>query len=444
MPTVIETIAAWAAAPHTFSPIAQTRAAQAITDTLACMVAGETDPATAAVRSAMAPHGTHGPARLVGGGTATASVAALVNGTAAHALDYDDNFLPAISHASAVIVPALLAIAEQTQASGADFVTAYLIALQAQAHVGQGVGYAHYAAGWHGTSTTGSIGTAAGTAWLLGLDAAGIARALTLGTSMASGIKGQFGTPAKPFHAGMAARNAVEAALLAQAGLSGRLDILEGAQGFRALYAGGTPTTWWEDTPEIPAAHVIETSGLMPKRHPCCGSTHLVLDTVIDLQKTHGFTAAQVARVDTRVGLANWRNLAYPAPINEMQARFSMQYCVARTLHKGVLGLADFTQASVDRYASDPLLQNITMDYDPQSSSIDQPHQTTITLTSGAQLHGTRHFAKGTINDPFTADDRQTKFTDCTRHIAPPATLFATCEAIATQPDLAFLGPLFT
>jgi len=195
MSTVIEAIAAWCAAPPAISNDARRLAREAIADTIACLYAGRSDASTLAVAGAFGWQ-LAGEAPLVTGGRQSPSVSALVNGTAAHALDYDDNFRPGMSHASAVIVPALLAVAERSGASGRAFVDAYLVALQAQAFVGSGVAGSHYTAGWHGTSTVGSIGTAAGVAKLLGMDADGIARALSLGASMASGTKGQFGTVA--------------------------------------------------------------------------------------------------------------------------------------------------------------------------------------------------------------------------------------------------------
>ncbi|BAE74796.1 hypothetical protein SG1521 [Sodalis glossinidius str. 'morsitans'] len=136
----------------------------------------------------------------------------MINATAAHTIDYDDNFAPGMSDASAVLVPTLLAVALADERESTALIDAYLIGLQAQAWVGE----------------------------------AGIAHALSIAVSLASGVKGQFGTPLKPFHAGMAARNAVEAAALAATGMSGRRDIIEGPQGFCELYAGRAAAQWPE------------------------------------------------------------------------------------------------------------------------------------------------------------------------------------------------------
>jgi 2-methylcitrate dehydratase PrpD len=449
MAGVIELIAQWTAAEHRFSDLARLRAKHAVADTIACMAAGIADAAPLAVRRSFADEIAAGPSLVIGGGRASAAVAALVNGTAAHALDYDDNFRPGSTHASAVLVPALLAVAQAEKASGRQLLEAYLVGLEAQAVVGRGVNPSHYTAGWHATSTIGAIGTAAGVAVLLGLDAAGIARAMSLAVSMAAGVKGQFGTPAKPLHAGLAARNAVEAGKLAATGMTGRPDILEAPQGFLELFGGPNPSGWAELALDAP--HSIESHGLMPKRHPCCGSVHNTVDAILDLRARHGFTAEDVVAVETRVGIANLRNLAYPEPQDEMQARFSMTYCVALALLQDRLSLNDFTPTAVARPHVRRLLPLTTM----TAYSVDEegaaggrpPHRVTIRLRDGRVLEAERREAKGTIADPFDDTDRRAKFDDCCRALlAAPArdAIYGALERLDDAPNLGFLAPVFT
>jgi 2-methylcitrate dehydratase PrpD len=449
MTSAIETIAAWSHSADAFSPLARRRASDAIADTIGCMVAGVDDVAPQAVRRAVAPLiGVTGESPVVGGGRAPAATAALVNGTAAHALDYDDNFHPAISHASAVLVPALLATAAPLNISGRALVDAYLVGLEAQAAVGFGVNPSHYTWGWHSTSTCGAIGTAAGVAHLTGLDAAATARAMSMAVSSASGIKGQFGTPAKPFHAGMAARNAVEAAAFGAAGLTGSLDILETRQGFRELFGGPDATGWDGLTLGQPLA--IESFGLVPKRHPCCGATHYVVDMVLDLRAEHNFTAADVASLDCLVSIATTHNLRYPDPQDEMQARFSMHYCVALALSQDRLGLADFTAEQIARPEIRALLKLTTMtarSSDQERASNGRlPHQVVIRLKNGTELKAERLHSKGSIEDPFDDADRLAKFTDCciARLGADmTAELYDALMRLDAQPSLDFLAPVF-
>lgn len=423
-------------------------ARDAIIDTLACMVAGRNDQSTQTVMKAFAVSGGAGEALLVDGTAASPLIGALVNGTAAHALDYDDNFLPGMSHASAVLVPAMLAVVDFDKISGAQLIDAYLAGLQAQALVGAGVGQAHYTAGWHGTSTIGTIGSAVAVAHLLGLDVVTTSRAMTIAVSYASGTKGQFGTLIKPFHAGMAARNAVETALLAKAGMAARADILEGEQGFHALFAGDPRLGWDKIIADSIEAHIIETAGVMPKRHPCCGSTHLIVDALLDLMRVHSFAAADVAHIDALVGIANYRNLSYAQPVDEMQARFSMHYCVARALRQGYLSLADFTPQAVRDYVDDPLLQLVTMrSYhadEEQASQEKLPHQLQVTLHNGQVLSASRRFAVGSLQDPFSETDRLLKFKDACADVQNADALYALLLQLDSHVDLGAISALFT
>lgn len=429
--SVIETIAAWCARHPAFSAQARLLAQDAIADTLGCLYAGRDDFSTQAVRRAWA-HYEHQPA----------SVIALLNGTAAHAIDYDDNFGPGMSHASAVLVPALLAVALEQNRDGSALVEAYLIGLQAQAWVGDVVSQAHYTAGWHGTSTIGCIGTAAGVAWLKGLDEAAIARTLSIAVSLASGIKGQFGTPLKPFHAGMAARNAIDAAELAACGMTGRLDIIECDMGFYQLFNGAgfkaERVAEWLDA----APHVIETVGVMPKKHPCCGSTHRILDAIADLQALHAFSAEDVESVSTKVGISNLRNLAYSSPQDEMQARFSMNYCVAVLLDKGMLSVADFTPLQVARQADAARLARVSMSSwseEEEAERRDLPHIVTLMLKDGRKLTAQRFNAKGSLAEPFSEAEKQQKFADCCGRLRGYQEIYQRLGNLDEESDVNFL-----
>ncbi|KQO83525.1 MmgE/PrpD family protein [Rhizobium sp. Leaf262] len=418
MTTVLEKIARQLVARTSFPAVATGRAEDAIVDTIGCMIAGMNDAAprsvSAAFRDEIKQDGT---SLVFTGGRASRSIAALINGTAAHCLDFDDNFHPARAHASAVLVPALLSVATSSnEFSGIMLVRAYLAGLEAQASVGFGVIPSHYNRGWHGTSTIGCIGAAAGVSVLLGLNEAEVANAMSLATSMASGLKGQFGTGAKPFHAGIAARNAVEAALLAQSGFSGRLDILERPQGFLDLFGGEQATGWadfsWDEK------HIIETRGLVTKLHPCCASTHRAIDAALDLQNEHGFSIEDIERIDTKVGRSAVDNLAYPDPSDEMQARFSMQYCLAVALSNGGLSLRDFTPQAATR----PELRvhmakiNMTSYSAEEERGVERlPHKVSISLKDGRRLSIERLHANGAIMVPLTDNQKRAKIMDCLR-----------------------------
>ena len=435
--TVAGTLARWAAETAiTESTVALTRARQGIWDTIGCVVAGAGDTGAARVRATVAPWGT-GPATVIGARRkAPAPWAALANGMAAHVLDYDDNYHPASTHASAVLVPALLALGEEIGASGACFLDAYVIGSEVQAAVAQGVNRIHYDSGWHGTSTVGTIGTAAACARLLGLDAEAMTNAISLGASMASGTKVQFGSMAKPYHAGMAAQNAVLAAGLAANGVTGRGDALEGRLGFRALYAGPRSPGWKSVLPGLGNPLYIEKYGLAPKLYPCCGSAHRTLDGLLELRRRHGFGAADVAAVETLVGFTNNRNLMYPDPRNEMEARFSMHYCVAVALLFGRLSLADFTPRAVGRPRVRRLLPLTSMRGRPQKDENNDPAKrkpvlVKVRLKDGQVLRTRVQYARGTVFRPFDDGDLEGKFRDCVEGFLAPGAIAATERALA-------------
>ena len=439
---VTKAFAAWAAeTPEITLDVAMQRARDAIYDVTACMVAGAGDEGAARVRATITPYGS-GPATVFGSTTkAPTPWAALANGMAAHALDFDDNYLPGFTHATAVLIPALLPLAEEIDASGRQLMDAYIIGLEMQAAVGLGVNRAHYDMGWHATSTVGCIGTAAACGRLLGFDRERMTNAISLGVSMASGSKVQFGTMAKPFHAGMCAKNAVLAAQLAANGLQARDVALEGPLGFRDLYSSSDTQGWDDIVPNLGNPPAIEAFGLSPKLYPCCGSTHKVLDVVLDLRKQHGFTADEVAKVETLVEFGNKRNLMYTEPRQEMEARFSMNYCVAVALVYGRLSLSDFTPQAVQRPEIRKFLSKVTMDaYEEGAQGPDPtvrlPHKATITLKNGQTLTGESTWARGTIHNPLDASDLPEKFRDCCEGFLTPADFDAAKEILENLPEL--------
>src|SRR6185295_15005941 len=209
-------------------------------DTVGVTLAGASEPASLIVRHVVEAEG--GDACTVFGTPVRASMsgAALANGTAAHALDYDDMCFVSLAHPSAPLVPAVLAAAESARLSGRAVLDAYVVGFEIEARLGRLMNPRHYQRGWHCTSTLGTIGAAAAVGRLLGLDAAAAGHALAIAASQASGLKENFGTMVKPLHAGLAARNGVLAALLARGGMVASRQAFEGPQGFlRAFDSGG-------------------------------------------------------------------------------------------------------------------------------------------------------------------------------------------------------------
>ncbi|SPK77171.1 conserved protein of unknown function (plasmid) [Cupriavidus taiwanensis] len=417
--SVLETLAAWAAnREHVWSNIVLDRAMHAFADTIACTVAGSADPVSLKVAQGLKAWGS-GSATVMGTDSKVpAPWAAMVNGTAAHVLEIDDNFYPALTHASAVLVPALIALGEEIDASGTELLDAYIVGLELHATLGRGVNRSHYFAGWHPTATVGCIGTAGACARLLKLNTVQTIAAMSLAVSMASGNKAQFGTEAKSFQCGMSASNAIVAARLAAAGLQGNPEVLEDPQGFLSLYGGPAPRGWDEPLKKLGNPLALEEFGLAPKRHACCGSAHNAIDCVLDLKREHGFTASDVETIDILVGASNKKNLRYDDPVDEFQARFSMHYNIALALLQGTVTLADFTSEAVQRKAVRDLfkvtrLKARAFEDEPKDPDDRPPHIVTITLKDGRKLEAQRIYARGLIQDPYSDEERLAKIVAC-------------------------------
>jgi 2-methylcitrate dehydratase PrpD len=417
--TVAQKLGAWAACARLDHASEGRRAAsEAIADVIVCMIAGARDEGPRRVRSALGIWGD-GHASVVGSTlTAAPAAAALVNGMAAHALDFDDAFQQGVNHPSAVFVPALLALGEERNASGADLIDAYIVGLEVCSGLARGVMRSHYDIGWHTTSTIGCIAAAAACGRLIGLDADRMAHALSLAVSMAGGCKVQFGTMGKPLHAGLAAQHGITAATLAAAGVEARLSSIEGPMGFLDLCGGPSPTGWGENLDTLGAPLAIESRGLLLKRFPCCSSTHRTLDNLLELRGEFGFRADDVVSMDAWVGFGNARNLMYTAPVTEFEARFSMQYCVAVALLFGTVKLADFTSEAVWRPQVRALFDLTTMHaYEAKdelrNTDLMRPHAIEIKLRDGRTLARSRAMPVGSKDDPLSAEDHRIKFDDC-------------------------------
>ena len=406
-------------------------------DVVACMIAGSRDPAVrAAARAARDWGGLHR--------------AAMVGGVAAHALDYDDNFHPQAGHATAVLAPALFAVAAARGASGSDVLDAYVVGLEVLARIGEGVNLAHYERGWHSTSTIGAMGAAAACARLVRLPPAGVNAAISLGFSMAGGSKLQFGTMAKPVHAGLAALHGVMAAELAAGGITATPEPLEGPWGFRDLFAGPASPGYPGIAARIGRPLAIEQYGLKAKVHPGCASAHCAIDAVLALRREFGIHSTEVASVDVLVNRMSYDNLMYPDPGTEMEARFSMQYCIALALLHGRLTLRDFTPAAIRRAEVRRWLPAITMRHtgagDPLQLADNgrEPAKVTLHLKDGRKPERFVQYAKGVLQAPMSPEELDAKLADCARSLAPAALgkLRSLLDGFERLPDLRALARL--
>lgn len=349
------------------------------------------------------------------GEQAASNDAALINGCAAHALDYDDVALG--GHPSAVLVPAILAEAERLDASGADALQAYLIGYEAWAELFRRDPDPYHLKGWHPTAVLGTVGAACAVAYLNRLPAEQCSHAIALAASMASGLVANFGTMAKPLHAGRAASNAIDAVRLAAAGMTAAQDALEHHAGYlAALSPKGAADR--SDTSSLGSTlHILE-AGLSIKKYPMCYSTHRVVDGVLDLARAHQLKAADIAAVHASIGVSQASMLRNHEPVTGLEAKFSLEFAVAAALLSDRVSLAELTDEYVNRPEVRDLMSRVNVDTTDTHCPIEPVFalndQVTLELRDGRRLaSGDIRFARGNALLPLQPQELHAKFMDC-------------------------------
>ncbi len=417
-----ELLAVWCAdSGKEFSGSSIKKAEIAIADVMGCVLGGRNEPAVIGAGKITPDDGSGKSSAVTHKQPVAAPWAALINGCAAHALDFDDNFFPPVTHASASLVPALLALGEDIDAKPAEIVYAYIAGLEVEAQLGKLVNPSHYESGWHSTSTIGTIGTAAACAVLMKLGEQGILHAISISSSLAAGSKRQFGSMVKPMHAGFAAMHGVIAAKLASAGVTGVANTLQGKWSFEELYAGGgnlgefSPATF----PDAPLA--IDEYGLVAKLYPSCMSSHLGIDAMLALSADHEFKTDEIKSINIHMPEFMVANLRYQKPASPSEARFSMNYCAALALVRGIPRMSHFTEKALtdgEVMRLLPLVHMHVREILPETESLPWGGDclARITLVDGKVIEHRAVYPKGCPQNPLTEDQQRQKFTECARN----------------------------
>jgi 2-methylcitrate dehydratase PrpD len=408
-------------------------------DCIGVMIAGREEDATRLLRQVLAPTG--GEATLCfSESKADAPQAAWINGTASHALDFDDAVLR--SHISTALVPAILAEAEALDASGQGMLTAYVAGYEIWAELILRDRGLHHSKGWHPTGIFGSIGAAAACASLRRLSPQKTAMAIALGASQSAGVMANFGTMTKPFHAGRAAHDGVMAARLAAAGFTASKDALEHAQGFLSAVS----PTGDVDRQRLPATlgktwQIIE-NGLNIKKYPTCYCTHRAIDGMLDLLKTHPLRPEDIARITVRISETYATILRNHRPRTGLEARFSIEFTMASCIVANRVGLTELTDAFVQRRDIQDLMSRVEVetntDYDPKNPSASMADEVAVRLHTGIELQSERVTrAYGHAENPLRADELFAKFENCLvagGYALPPAVLFERLQTLEKNP----------
>lgn len=394
-----------------------------LVDGIAVMLSGATEESGRLVRAHLRELGGT-PAATVLGARLRAPLqhAAWANGTAGHAMDYDDTQLATdprsvyglLTHPTVPVLAGALAAAEGTGASGAALLDAYIIGVEVACRVADAIDPRHYRDGFHSTATMGGFGSAAAAARLYRCDLDTTLRAFGLAASMSAGLRENFGTMTKPFHAGRAAENGVFAVLLARRGWTAAKDILEAARGFYSAAAGGFDPAKIEGRLGTP--YFFLEPGISIKPYPSGSLSHPAQDVLLDLVREHNITPDQVERIDVGVNSHVPNALIHTRPTTALEGKFSLQFQMSIGVLERRAGIAQFVDAKVREPRTGAMMERVHVYVDPGIEALgynEMRMKVEITLRDGRKLSGFADKAKGHPKKPMSRDDLREKFMDC-------------------------------
>jgi len=394
-----------------FSEKTRANAKMHILDTLGVALAGSKTPVAKMAVDYCTQLGASSEASIWGTGAKTAvSTAAFANGLLAHALDYDDwDAMIHVGHPSSMLVGAALPLAERLGASGKELLRAYVLAMEVICRLAAALPNLHDR-GFHSTPVFGSLGAALACAGLLNIDAAKVKNALGIAASAAGGIQRQQGSMVKPFHAGNAARNGAEAALLAQSGFTADAAIVEAPRGFCDTFFGAGACDYEKIGAALGRPYFLESPGMGLKWHPCSAPQFLAADAALHLKRAHRIDFADIAAMEVRIPPERYKR-HYAAEVKTgLRGKFAINYVVAVAFLDGKLEIKTFT----DEYVNQPHVQDalgkvkVVVD-----ETIPEPGRycpVSVELKNGARPSHTAEIAKGDQRNPLSEQEVIEKF----------------------------------
>ena len=405
-------------------------AKRCVLDGLGLMLAGSDQPCTKIVRRQSMGLGIVPEATVLGAETTrlAAPLAALVNATAGHAMDWDDTQLSVtpdriyglLTHPTIPPLAAGLAISEKTgKVSGKGFLTAFLAGFEVECKIAEAIRPDHYKKGFHTSGTVGTFGAAMAAGKLLGLSASPLCHALGTSASMASGIRANFGTMMKPVHVGRAAFNGVCAALWAADGFEACPEGLDGPWGFFQVTGGGF------DPEKIAGSfgkpHTIMAPGVSIKPYPCGVLTHPSMDALLALVREHDLTPEDVAEVVLFAGRNILNPIRYPVARNELQAKFCMPFLLSAILISRRAGMKEFTDRYVASAPVQDMMRRVRTEFDPviEAKGYEKIRsRVEVVLKDGRKLiRDSGEAYRGGPDNPLSDQELQAKFADCSQNL---------------------------
>ena len=344
--------------------------------------------------------------------------AALLNGIAGHILDYDDTSFSTMGHSTAVVLPAVMALAEEKHASGKELLRAYLLGIEVAGKLGCISVKDIHKRGWHATSVLGVIGAAAGCGVVLELSASQLQTCLSIAASQSAGIRANFGTNTKAVHVGKAAEGGVLAAILAACGLSASSKALEGKEGFFPLFTGRDCTAEQRQELQDTLGNPFDicSPGFMLKRYPSCTSNHRALDAMLDLLRDHeDLNPLNIEEIKVGISSAALRELVSPIPRTADEARFSIGFHLALALLRIPITPQAYCPEVVLDEEVQQMIRRIEIYHEPEfDHGIGVgPQRVSVVTCDGKQYAVQRHYAVGHPADPLSDDALKEKFFHC-------------------------------
>jgi len=392
------------------------RAGASLIDTAGTMLAGSKEEAAHILVKYVEKIGGTPTASIVGHKIKTSTYnAAMANGTIGHVQDYDDMSSTLIGHPSIAVLPAVLALGEENRISGKEMLSAFTVGIEVECKIGRGTIPKHYENGWHPTTTIGIFGATAASAKILGLNEQEIIYALGIAGSESSGLRENFGTMTKPFHAGRAAAKGIMSAMLAKEGFTSAPKIFEGEAGFCKVMAIEYDENAITDNLGNPFD--VADPGFTIKPYPTCGATHPAIDAVISLSREHDLKANEIQKIKCGTVPIAKDVLIYPEAKTPLEGKFSMPYCLAVALVERKVGFPQFTDEKVNDPEIRQLMEKVDMYLAPEMS--DLGYRGTFNADIKIVLKDEKEYIKridhgrGDPVNPLSEDEIMEKYSDC-------------------------------
>jgi 2-methylcitrate dehydratase PrpD len=400
-----------------------------ILDGLGVALAGSTDECARIVQAQIRQTGGKAEASILGTTMmAPAAKAALANGVAGHAMDYDDTQLSTskqavyglLTHPTTPVLAAVLAMGEREKITGRELVLAYILGVEVECRIADAIHPRHYQEGFHSTATMGGLGAAVAVGKILRLKEEKLIQTLGIAASMASGLRENFGTMTKPLHAGRAAENGVTAALLAQAGFTSATNILEARRGFYQAMAGGYDES--KISGRLGRPYFMIDPGISIKPYPSGSLSHPAQDLILDLVKRHELGADDIEQIEVGTNSNVPNALIYPMPKTALEGKFSIPFCMAIAVLERKAGIVQFQDRKVRDKRVIEMMKRVTLYVDDELEALgyDQVRsRVRVKLKNGRLIEGRYDVARGHPEKPMSWTELSEKFRDCAELVLP-------------------------